>query len=609
MKRRLAVLMSCALIAFGQRSTPPPGAVPDPWVVDAVALDGAGHPVADLTAEDFEIAQGGKVRKITHFTWFDTRLHMAATPATLLPALDMVPDEIRRSVVVVVDDLGLSPAGIVAVREKLKTFVGNSMGSGDQAAILRASGGSGVRNQLTGDKRTLLEACEAIQYLGGGTSAASAGSASWLNIKYALEGLRYFVGRKVVVLFSENLGATGPRELALAEAANAAHAGAAAIYALDPLTAAPAAPAATSTVLAALVRDTGGAWGGDFARVLETEQGYYAIGFLPPEEENAVDLSGRWSPSGPVTIRVRRPGVVVRSRTGYVGYRARIEFPAPAAYVGLLNAALGSPFAGHDIRADLTAVLADYPKEGPMVETILNFYPRDFSCIHDLQDKYQCTVQLRMAAYSEDGRSTAPLEHGYQLTLRPEEYRAGAQYGLRAAFQVKLPPGPGGWQIRAVVAYVASDRMGSATRYVETPNVPKGVFALSGLVLHTDSKVPEGLTADPRGTAGVRIFKPGETCTYFYDVFNPLIGPDKKSTLELQTRVFADGRVVLSGKVERVTFGATAKGGHSQFSGHLKLDPLMVAGDYVLQVTVRDTLAPAGEVRQSSQFTDFQVSN
>jgi VWFA-related protein len=606
MVRRLAVLLSCALIAFGQRSTPPP----DPWVVDAVALDASGHPVADLTAEDFEIVQGGKARKITHFTWFDTRRHMATTPATLLPALDMVPDEIRRSMVVVVDDLGMSVAGIVSVREKLKAFVGSSMASGDQAAILRTSGGSGVRQQLTGDKRTVLEAIEAIQYLGGGTSAASAGNASWLTLRYALEGLRYFVGRKVVVLFSEKLGATGPRELALAEAANAAHAGAAAVYAVDPLTAAPESPTGP-TILAALVRDTGGMWGGDFARVLEIEQGYYALGFLPPEDENSVDLSGRWSPSGPVTLKARRPGVVVRTRAGYVGYRTRVEFPAPAERTALLNAALSSPFAGRDIRAELTAILSDYPSEGsmkgPMVETILNFYPRDFSCIHNLQDKYQCTVQMRMAAYSEDGRSTVPLERGYQLTLRPEEYRAGREYGLRASFQVKLPPGPGGWQIRAVVADVASDRMGSATRFVETPNVPRGVLALSGLVLHSESAAPESLTADPRGTAGVRIFKPGENCTYSYDVFNPLSGPDKKSTLEVQTRLFAGGRTILSGKPERVTFGETAKGGHSQFSGHLKLDPLMAPGDYVLQVTVRDTLAPAGEVRQASQFIEFQV--
>ena len=119
MKRRLAALLTCGLMAFGQRSRPasppPPAAAPtSPWVVDAVVLDASGRPVADLTAEDFEVVQGGRARQITNFTWFDTRLHTAvsragqpAQPTVQLPALDLLPDEIRRNLVVVVDDLSL----------------------------------------------------------------------------------------------------------------------------------------------------------------------------------------------------------------------------------------------------------------------------------------------------------------------------------------------------------------------------------------------------------------------------------------------------------------------------------------------------------------------
>src|ERR1039458_8621143 len=84
MKRRFAALLACALIAFGQRGSPPPPVVaPAPLVLDAVAVDAAGHPVADLRAEDFEVVQGGVSRKITNFTWFDTRLHTAVSRAEL----------------------------------------------------------------------------------------------------------------------------------------------------------------------------------------------------------------------------------------------------------------------------------------------------------------------------------------------------------------------------------------------------------------------------------------------------------------------------------------------------------------------------------------------
>src|ERR1035437_4575593 len=569
MNRRLAALLTCALMAFGQRSRPaepPPAAAPtSPWVVDAVVLDAAGRPVADLTAEDFEVVQGGSARKITNFTWFDTRLHTAVSPAVQLPALDLLPDEIRRNLVVVVDDLGLTPGGINAVRSALRAFVGGSMAPGGRMAILRSSGGSGVLQQLTGDTRMLVSAIDGIRYLGGSTGAASAGKASWLTLRFALDGLRDLAGRKVVVLFAENPRVAGPSDRGVGEASHAAHAAGAAVYVLDPLAEAPGVPAAAPSALESLARDTGGWFGGDFARVLQNEQGYYAIGFQP--EDNSIDASGRWSPATPAVVKVRRPGVVVRSRAGYLSQRPRVEFPAPVEHAVLLNNALASPFAGSDTRAAVTAVFAEYQKEGPAVDVIVHFDLHNFSFIHDLQDMYQGTAQLWMAAFTDDGRSTLPVERGYKLILRPAEYRYYLEYGMRFSFQMKLPAGPGAWQLRAVVADSSSDRNGSATRFVETPNVQQGGLALSGLILRGGSPAADSAPADPRGDAGVRIFKPGTGCTFLYSVFNALTGPDKQPTLEVQTRIFADGRVVLDGKPGRVTFGETSGGSRRQIIG------------------------------------------
>src|ERR1035438_5810098 len=76
--------------------------------------------------------------------------------------------------------------------------------------------------------RTRCNPMDGIRYLGGGTSPAGAGGASWLTWVYALQGLRDFPGRKVVVLFSEDPGLTGPPPgTDVAGVANAAHAAAA----------------------------------------------------------------------------------------------------------------------------------------------------------------------------------------------------------------------------------------------------------------------------------------------------------------------------------------------------------------------------------------------
>jgi hypothetical protein len=305
-------------------------------------------------------------------------------------------------------------------------------------------------------------------------------------------------------------------------------------------------------------------------------------------------------------LKVLRPGVVARSRAGYISQPPRADFPAPVARGVLLSTALRSPFAAPGIRARLTALFSAYSKDGPSVDAVLSFDPRDFSFIHDAEDMYRGAAHLGMMAYRGDGRSTPLLERDYQFNLRPAEYRYYLEHGLLFPFQIRLP-GPGVWQIRALVADITSDRIGSATRLVEVPNVPQGGLALSGVSLRVPSPAAGNAPPDPRADPAVRIFKPGQSCIYRYTVFNPLTSLDKQSTLEVQARLFAAGRVVLDGKPERVTFGEAPDGAHRQVNGPILLDPRMAPGDYVLQVIVRDLLAPPGQPRTATQFTDFQV--
>jgi hypothetical protein len=177
---------------------------------------------------------------------------------------------------------------------------------------------------------------------------------------------------------------------------------------------------------------------------------------------------------------------------------------------------------------------------------------------------------------------------------------------LHFPFQVRLP-GPGVWQIRAVVADGGSDRMGSATQFVEIPNVGQGGLALTGLMLSGGLMTAESAAGNSQEEAGVRIFKPGQNCTFRYGIFNALTGTDKQSTLEVVTRIFVGGHVVFETKQGRVTYSGMPAGSRRMIRGELRLDARMVPGDFVLQVTVRDTLAPPGQVRTATVFTDFQI--
>jgi hypothetical protein len=142
-----------------------------------------------------------------------------------------------------------------------------------------------------------------------------------------------------------------------------------------------------------------------------------------------------------------------------------------------------------------------------------------------------------------------------------------------------------------VVADGTSDRIGSATQFVEIPNVKLGSLAMSGLILRGETPAGATAWADPNAAPDVRIFKAGGRYTFSYSVFGALAGKDKQSLLEVHTRIFAAGRVVFDGEPKRVTFGETPANARRQVSGQLNLEPLMASGDYVLQVTVRDLLA------------------
>ena len=116
---------------------------------------------------------------------------------------------------------------------------------------------------------------------------------------------------------------------------------------------------ATRDGLEVLSRETGG-FGvadanditGGVDRILHDQQGYYLLGYVPPEST--------FSSSNPrfhtIAVRVKRPGLRVRSRRGFVG--RTIKNAAASTPADRMMAAVTSPFAGGEIRMRLSSFLA-----------------------------------------------------------------------------------------------------------------------------------------------------------------------------------------------------------------------------------------------------------
>jgi VWFA-related protein len=152
--------------------------------VDAVVTDKDGKVVTDLKPEEIRILEDGRAQKITNFSYYVTETPVAPgrseKPAAVdktappVPPTRLKPEEIRRTIAIVVDDLGLSFESTHFVQRALRKFVDEQMQTGDLVAIIRTGGGMGALQQFTSDKRQLYAAIERVKWNSIGRSGVSA---------------------------------------------------------------------------------------------------------------------------------------------------------------------------------------------------------------------------------------------------------------------------------------------------------------------------------------------------------------------------------------------------------------------------------------------------
>ncbi len=182
----LVTILFATTFAAGQDAKPQPTPTPatDNDVVkittnliqvDVTVTDSKGKPVTDLKPNEIEIYENGRKQKITNFSFISSGRPAAETlpnstknidkvPIPLPPPVIPRPENIRRTIAIVVDDLLMSWESVAYTRGALKKFVDEQMQYGDLVAILRTGGNIGTLQRFTTDKRVLYAAIEKIKY-------------------------------------------------------------------------------------------------------------------------------------------------------------------------------------------------------------------------------------------------------------------------------------------------------------------------------------------------------------------------------------------------------------------------------------------------------------
>lgn len=148
--------------------------------IDVAVTDKDGKQVTNLSPEEFEVFEDGRKQQITNFSYISTDANASSQPSNTVTAqppaknvpkvqpAHLRPEQVRRTVALVVDDLGLSLESIGYVRDALRKFVDEQMQPNDLVAIILTSAGSGSLQQFTSDKRKLYAAIERVHWYPNG---------------------------------------------------------------------------------------------------------------------------------------------------------------------------------------------------------------------------------------------------------------------------------------------------------------------------------------------------------------------------------------------------------------------------------------------------------
>lgn len=343
---------------------------------------------------------------------------------------------------------------------------------------------------------------------------------------------------------------------------------------------------------------------------------YYLLAWRPESTEQRAGKFQR------IEVSVRdRADVSVHVQRGY--YTTPPPEPAPAKEVKGGNDAKQKSAREKDAPAgnkaqnkELIAALHSlYPRVALPTSLALNYFnlsPRGMILTTSIQvdlgapaadSKAQPElVEVAGALYDERGE----LKNAFQRTLGVTQGTAAAAPNAppaspasgRFIVSTHLPISPGIYQVRIATREPQSGRTGSATQWVEIPDISKGKLAMSSLFLgeHTSGEVVSAKEAAPEAALPVAIVVDRRLARtsrlrFFTYIYNAARAPGGGSPdVALQVQVFRDDQPVITSPLRKLAMDETTDLTSLPYAAEIPLASLP-SGSYALQVTAIDRIS------------------
>jgi VWFA-related protein len=345
-----------------------------------------------------------------------------------------------------------------------------------------------------------------------------------------------------------------------------------------------------------------------FERIVRDNSSYYLLGYYADPDKNRGGGTFR-----KIDVRVRRPGLQVRARHGYVtsGTSATSNAPDTNGASSLLRDAIARAIPGGNL--PLTVSAAQFRGTAGKASVVLTVEIEAGQLKFQEGDgRFLDALEMSIVAVSYDGSVKGTDHQKFNIQLGPDTYQRILQSRVRLLSQISLPPAR--YQLRVAAAEGDGKSLSVAHYDLDVPDYDKQPLALSGILL-TSSGAGAALTARPNAdvleTIAVlphppttaRAFSTDDTLWAYTEIYDRLAPFEYR--LEITTTVRADdGRIVSQSRDEQVSPASQAvRTHHSNVEIPLKSLP---PGAYVLTVDVRSNLSDQPSVARQ---TAFQVTS
>lgn len=370
----------------------------------------------------------------------------------------------------------------------------------------------------------------------------------------------------------------------------------------------------TQDALVYIARETGGFavinnndLNAGIRRVLQ-DQSYYLVGYQP--DDDSFDPKNRRF--NKLVVKVLRKGARVRYRSGFFGVTDKDVGESTDKFSKTLLGVLASPFAANDITVRLNALYNGREKDGEALRSFIHIDGKDLTFAEQPDGTFKTTFDVLAVTYGDAGLAKDRIVKGFAVNLNRVGVESIKKTGIIYEFTL-LVKNPGAYQMRVAVRDTTTNKAGSASQFIEVPNLKKNRLSLSGVMLRNTpyadwQKRQEGTGTAPnannaKADTAIRQFAPGTVLDYAVTIYNAKLDAAKKTNLTIQARLFQDEKQIFESRVSPVEHPAT---GFPAAGSTLLLGAALPAGNYTLQLIVTDNNIK-GKSKTAMQFVPFEI--